>query len=139
MHSQFNKPVLGEQWENVHREDATPKGKGYDLGVKHPVGGRGCRGMQNSAEVTYTWGRTAKGQYPETSCGIRDAKAEVERVQFELNMEIIELQLKSQPSTPLEVREQCGVAIKEGMATVDVVVVDCTTLFEQEMELVTTL
>lgn len=36
--------------------------------------------------------------------GIRDAKEEVTTVQFELNRKITELQLKSQPSTPPEVR-----------------------------------
>lgn len=54
-------------------------------------------------------------------------------------MKITELELKSQPSTPLEVREQCEDDVKDGITTVDVVVVDCTTLFEQAMEVVTIL
>ena len=44
-----------------------------------------------------------------------------------------------QPTTPLEVREQCGVAIKEGMATLDATFTDCATLFDQAMELLTNL
>jgi len=63
----------------------------------------------------------------------------VARVQFELNMKSMELQLKSQPSTLPEVREQHGATIKEGMDIVDAIVVDCTTLFELVMEFVTTL
>ena len=51
----------------------------------------------------------------------------------------MELQLKSQPSTLPEVREQHGATIKEGMDIVDAIVVDCTTLFELVMEFVTTL
>jgi len=35
--------------------------------------------------------------------GVHEAKAEVNRVQFELNMKITELQLKWQPMTLLEV------------------------------------
>jgi len=54
-------------------------------------------------------------------------------------MKIMELLFKSQPSTLPKVKEQRGAAIKKGMATVDVVVIDCTTLFEQAMELVMTL
>lgn len=38
-----------------------------------------------------------------------------------------------------EVREKHRVTIKEGMATLDATVIDFTTLFEQAMELVTTL
>jgi len=62
--------------------------------------------------------------------GAHEAKAEVVRVQFELNMRIMELQLKSQPSTPPKVKGQHRAAIKEGMATVDDTVVDCTAFFK---------
>lgn len=54
-------------------------------------------------------------------------------------MKITELQLKLQRTTPPEVWEQRRAAIKEEMATLDATVVDCTTLFEQAMELVTNL
>ena len=37
--------------------------------------------------------------------GIHDAKAKVARVQFNINMKIMELELKSEPSTLPEVRE----------------------------------
>jgi len=59
------------------------------------------------------------------AAGLREAKAEVGRVQFELNMKITELQLKFQPTTPPEVREQHGAAIREGMATLDATIIDC--------------
>jgi len=45
-------------------------------------------------------------------------------------MKITELELKSQPSSPLEVREQREAAAKDGIDTVDVTVLDCTMLFE---------
>lgn len=70
---------------------------------------------------------------------IREVKEEVARVQFELNTKIIELVLKLQPSTSPKVREQCSAAVKEGIAIVDVAVVDCTNLFEHAMDVVTTL
>ena len=44
---------------------------------------------------------------------LREAKVEVGRVQFELNMKITELQLKLQPTTPPEIKEQCGAMIKK--------------------------
>lgn len=56
-----------------------------------------------------------------------------------MNLKIIELELKSQPSTLLEVREQREAAIKDGVATVDTAMVDFTVLFEQAMEVVMTL
>lgn len=71
--------------------------------------------------------------------GVCDAKVEVARVQFDLNMKIIKLELKSQTSTPQKVRDQYNIIVKDGVAMVDVIVVDWTMLFEQTMEVVTTL
>jgi len=71
--------------------------------------------------------------------GVRDAKVEVARVHFVLNLKIIELELKLQTSTLLEVREQCKATVRNGVATVDAMVVGCLMLFEQAMEVVTTL
>lgn len=64
---------------------------------------------------------------------------EVRKVQFELNMKIMEVQIKLQNTTPPEVWEQREVVIKEGMVTLDVAVTDCSTLFKQVMEVATTL
>lgn len=61
---------------------------------------------------------------------VRETKAEVHWVQFELNMKITEMQLKMQPTTPSEMWEQRRAAIKEGMATLDATFADCLTLFE---------
>lgn len=68
-----------------------------------------------------------------------NAKEEAARVQFELNMIIRELELKSQLSTPPKVREQCEAVIKYRVVILDITVVDCIALFEQTMEVVTTL
>ena len=62
--------------------------------------------------------------------GVREANTEVGGVQFELNMKTTNLQLKLQPTTPPEVREQHGSTIKEGMATLDTVVADCLVVFD---------
>ncbi len=70
---------------------------------------------------------------------VRDTKMEVAMVQFELNLKITKLQLKLQPSTPLEVREQCKAPVKDGIVVVDATVVDCPMLFKQSMEVVTVL
>jgi len=47
--------------------------------------------------------------------GVREAKEETTKVPLELNLQIIELRLKAQPSTPREVREQRASAITAGM------------------------
>jgi len=62
--------------------------------------------------------------------GVYDAEAEVASVQFELNMNIMELELKSQPCTLPEVREQREATTKEWIAIVDGVVVNFMGLFE---------
>lgn len=61
------------------------------------------------------------------------------RVQLELNLQIVELQLKAQPSTPPEVREQRANTITVAIAKVNNVVTDNTKLFEQLFEVLTTL
>ena len=40
------------------------------------------------------------------AAGVRDARTELAKVQFELNLKITQLELRAQPSTPSEVREQ---------------------------------
>lgn len=70
---------------------------------------------------------------------VYDAKTEVAKVQFALNLKITELELKLQPSTSLEVREHREAIVKDGVAAVDATVVDCTALFDQSMEVVTTM
>ena len=54
---------------------------------------------------------------------------------FELQQHISELQMKLQPTTPPEVREQHKVAIKADMTTLVIVVKDCNQLFEKTMEM----
>ena len=63
------------------------------------------------------------------AAGVHEAKVEVGRVQFELNMKITELQLKLHPTTPPEVWEQHKDAVKESMATLDATVTDYVALF----------
>lgn len=52
------------------------------------------------------------------------------RIQFEPNMKITEMELKSQPSTSLDIKEHHNVSMKEEIDTMDAVVVDYTTFFE---------
>jgi len=66
----------------------------------------------------------------ELAPGVHDAKIEMTKVQFELNLKIIDLELKPQPSTPLEAREKCEVVVKDVVVVVDAIMVDYTTLFE---------
>lgn len=49
-------------------------------------------------------------------CGIR---VEMDRVHLELNLQIAELQLKAQPSTPPEVRQHCTTSVTTTMAVAD--------------------
>ena len=71
--------------------------------------------------------------------GVHDARVEMARVQLELNLQIVELQLKAQPSTPLEVKEQRTTTITTTIATVDSAVIDYMKMFEQSFKVLTTL
>jgi len=71
--------------------------------------------------------------------GVREAKEEMAKVQLELNLQIAELQLKAQPSTPSEVKEQRASAITKGIAEINNAVKDYTWLFEGSFEVLTTL
>ena len=71
--------------------------------------------------------------------GVREAREEMTNVQRELNLQIAELRLKAQPSTPLEVREQHICAIITGLEEIRGVVQDCTSMLEQALEVLTTL
>lgn len=55
------------------------------------------------------------------------------KVQLELNLQIAELRLKAQPSTPPEVREQRHCAIPSGLEAIEHVVQDCTGLLDQSL------
>ena len=68
-----------------------------------------------------------------------NARTVLDKVQFELNLKITDLELKPQPSTPLEAREQCEAVVKDVVIVVDAIMVDYTALFEQSMEVVTNL
>jgi len=67
------------------------------------------------------------------------AKTELAKVQFVLNLKIINLELKAQPSTPPEVKEKHKATIKDVVATVDVIVKNFITLFEKSLKLLTSL
>jgi len=56
------------------------------------------------------------------------------KVQLELNLQIIELWLKAQPSTPLEVREERSSAITSGMEQINNAVRDSTRMLEESFD-----
>lgn len=98
--------------------------------------GEACRTVQ---ELQIPQEKLLEAKIQKLVIGIHDAKAQVAKVQFKLNMKIIELELRSQLSTPPKFREQRKAVVKEGIATMDDVFVNFTTLFEQAMEVVTTM
>lgn len=61
------------------------------------------------------------------------------RVPLELNLQIAKLQLKAQPSTPQEVREQRISAIMAGIEKIKNAVKDCTKVLEELFEVLTAL
>lgn len=71
--------------------------------------------------------------------GVHDTRAEMARVQLELNLQIAELQLKAQPSTSPEVREQRITAVTTMIVEIDSEVAHCMQLFEQSFEVLATL
>jgi len=56
--------------------------------------------------------------------GVRSARTKIPRVQLELNLQIIELQLKAYPSTLPKVKEQHATIVTEEIVAVDSAVVD---------------
>jgi len=56
------------------------------------------------------------------------------KVQLDLNLQIIEMWLKAQPSTPLEVREHRANTIITGLDEISSVVRDCTRMLEESFE-----
>lgn len=58
------------------------------------------------------------------------AREEMTKVQLELNLQIIELWLKVQISTPLEIREQRASVVAAGLEEIGGVVRDCTDMLE---------
>ena len=71
--------------------------------------------------------------------GVHNAQEETTRVQLELNLHIAELQMKAQPSTALEIREQCTNAIVVGMEEIGGEVRDYTNMLEEALKVFTTL
>lgn len=58
---------------------------------------------------------------------------------MDLNLQIVELRLKAQPSTPPEVREECPDDIQKGLEEIEQAVQSYTTLLEESFEVLTTL
>ena len=73
------------------------------------------------------------------SSGFRNTREEISRVQLEINLQIVDLWLKAQPSTPPEVREQCTNTIVAWMEEIGGAAHDCTNMLEQALEVLTTL
>jgi len=71
--------------------------------------------------------------------GVCDTHTKLEKVKLELNLKIIELQLKAQPSTPPEIKEQHESTVRYTITAVDSTIKDCTIVFEQSLEVVTSL
>lgn len=59
------------------------------------------------------------------------------KVQLELNLQIVELQLKAQPSTSLEIRKHRASAIILGMGEIKSVIRDSTGMLEELFEVLT--
>lgn len=81
----------------------------------------------------------AEARIERLAAGFHKAREEMAKVQLELNLQIAELWLKAQPSTPLEVREQRASSITSGMEEISIVVKDCTKMLEESFEVLTTL
>jgi len=70
---------------------------------------------------------------------VKESQTEIGKVRLELQLQISGLKLKLQPTTPPKVREQHEATIKEEIDTLDTAVKGCTQLFQQTMELWTSL
>lgn len=61
------------------------------------------------------------------------------KVQLELNLQIAELRVKVQPSTPLKVKEKCHCTIQLGLEVIEHVVQDYMGLLDQSLFMLTSL
>lgn len=66
---------------------------------------------------------------------VKDSKEEVKNVKIELQMKIIELQIKLQPTRPPEVHEQSEEEVKVVMYIIEAIVKDCIRIFYDVMEI----
>jgi len=71
--------------------------------------------------------------------GFHTAQEEAAKAQWELNLQIAEVRLTAQPTTPPEVREQCRRAIQAGLEVIERTVHDCMGLLDQSLIMVTSL
>ena len=60
-------------------------------------------------------------------------------MQFKYEMQIIELQMKLQPTMPLEVRKQREINLKSVMASISATLEDCGKLLDESMQIWTLL
>lgn len=81
----------------------------------------------------------AEARIQRLAAGVREVREEMAKVQLALNLQIAELQLKAQSSTPPEVREQCAISVTLGMEEISNVVRDCTRILEGLFEVLTDL
>lgn len=68
---------------------------------------------------------------------VRKAREETKKVQLELNLQIAELRLKEQLSTPPEVKNQCTHTIQMGLEQIIQVTQCCTRMLEQALTILT--
>ena len=71
--------------------------------------------------------------------GVRSAREETTGVQLELNLYIVELRMKVQPSTPSEVKEQRVSMIQTGVEEIGRAVQDYTGMLDQAFDILTSL
>ena len=95
-----------------------------------------CQSIQ---ELAIPENMLAEARIHRVAVGVCEAREEMTKVQLELNIQIIELRLKVQPSTPSEVREQCGSAITAGLDEIGSAVQDCTNMLEESLEVLSKL
>jgi len=81
----------------------------------------------------------AEARIHRLAAGVCEAREEMTKVQLDLNLHIVELRLKVQPSTPLEVREQCTSAITVGLEEIGGASRDRTSMLEESLEVLKTL
>lgn len=82
-------------------------------------------------ELAILEGELVKVSIHKLAIWMHNARIEMVRVQLELNLEITELQVKAQPSTLSEVKDQRANTVIEAIAMVDSAVADYTQAFEK--------
>lgn len=107
----------------LQRDDLVAQNQGLEQAI-----GEACRSI---LELVVPTTLLTMEKIHQLATGVCKAQEEATKVHLELNLKITKLQLKVQPSTPLEFIEKCHHTIHLGLEAIEDAIQDCTGLLDQ--------